>query len=282
MGNYVTTRCTIMGPAPDVAAFRDRMIVWDERNEACMRLGFDSMPKMLINTPDGPMLAETLLAKGPPHMRFDFERIIPVPVVLKEVEESERSERGVCLMILRGERGTVFEPLGLREESVEEIRAAVNMPDEPMNEVAAAFLEQHPDHEEAARLRVRALAETGYPGWYSWKVVHWGTKTNSFSFRLIGEQPLEFMFDTIWKFPWPVFDALAREFPTLRFRCVSFEEFGHFGGEGWFNPPPGEQPYEYCEGTDQLYERVFGEKPKPARSRKSNKSPKIRRKKQTA
>jgi hypothetical protein len=255
MANYVTTRCEVTGPASDVTAFRNRMIICDGRNQ-----DLDSIPELYINTPDGPAslkkLLEPLFAKDARQLRFDFERIIPMPPVLNEIEESSRSELGVCLMILRGERGAAFAPIGLRDSSIAQIRADANMPDAPLHEVATAFLQKHPDYEAAARPRFRALFETGYPGWYSWKIVNWGTGKNAFSFRLVREDPLEFIFDTAWHFPWPVSDALAQEFPTLQFRCCTIEEFKHFGGQGCFNPGPGEQPYELCEGTDDLYERV--------------------------
>ena len=261
MSNHVTTRCTVEGRNEDVAIFRERMLIWDERNEVAVDLGLGSMPELYFNTPDGPVLNKTLLAEGPPHMRFDFDKIIPVPPVLNEVEETDTSELGVFLMILRGERGAAFIPIGLNESSIERVRADVNMPDAPVYEVATAYLQKHPDYEAGARRRFRALSETGYPGWYSWRIIHWGTKTNAFSFRLVSEDPLEFLFNTARDFPWPVFDALAREFPSLQFRCFTIEEFKHFGGQGCFNPRPGEQPYQFCEGTDELYERVRHQMP---------------------
>ena len=127
-----------------------------------------------------------------------------------------------------------------------------------MHEVAAAYLEKHLDYEEMGRLRFRALFETGYPGWYAWRIVNWGTKSNAHSFRLVSDEPLEFLFDTAWEFPWPVFEELVRVFPSLQFKCLSFEEGGNFGGEGCFNPTPGERPYECCTATEELSERVFG------------------------
>ena len=134
------------------------------------------------------------------------------------------------------------------------------MRDAPIREVAAAYLAKHPEYETAGRLRLQAILETGFAGWYSWNIANWGTKWNCYSFRPVSDDPLEFLFETAWGFPEPVFAALAREFPALQFKCLTFDEGWNFGGQGYFNPPAGEQAWTRCEATDELYERVYGEK----------------------
>lgn len=266
MPNYLTTRCTVTGPAADVAAFRDRMIVWDQRAEAYVDFGFDKMPARLREQLDS--VAKKMAAMGGPHMRFDFDKMIPSPAIIDSVQEGNVSEDGARLMMLRGEYGGPSDTMGLRETSIQYYRDDVGMPDQAMREVAAAFLQKHPDYESEGRLRLQSLLETGHTGWYSWNLANWGTKSNARSFRLIGDEPLEFLFDTPWSFPWPVFEALAREFPTLQFKCVSFEEAWFFAGEGCFNPGEGESPYEDCDATAELYERVYGRRYEPASRKK--------------
>ena len=175
MPNHVTTRCTVTGPAADVAAFRARMLI--------------------------PSIDE-----NGPFTVFDFNKIIPQPENLSDIEDY--SERGVCLFTLRV--------------------------------VAAAYLAKHPEYETPGRRWLRAILDTGVSGWYTWRCVNWGTKSNSYSLRLLNDNPLVFSFATAWSFPELVFVALARAFPTVHFRCQTVEECGNFQGDGYFNPPLGE------------------------------------------
>jgi hypothetical protein len=255
MPNHVTTRCMVTGPTPDIAAFRKQMIIWDERSELHLQLGFDRLPAELIAGIEESIVSIAANYKNG-HTRFDFEKIIPAPAILNQVVESTSSELGTWLMILRGERAP-FMPISIDDASIRWVRADVGMLDAPMHEVAAAFLQKHPDYEAAGRLRLQALVATGSPGWHSWNIANWGTNGNAYSFRLVSDDPLEFAFNTAWDFPWPVFEALARKFSNLQFKCLTFDESGSFGGEGCFNPINGEQPYQLCEATDELFGRVY-------------------------
>lgn len=230
MPNHVTTRCTVTGPTTDLATFRARMIV------------------------------TTADEKGEPYTLLDFDKIIPAPAILSQIEESTVSEYGARLVILRAERGAPFETMGIYNTHIQRFRDEVAMRDAPIREVAAAYLAKHPEYETAGRLRLQAILETGFAGWYSWNIANWGTKWNCYSFRPVSDDPLEFLFETAWGFPEPVFAALAREFPALQFKCLTFDEGWNFGGQGYFNPPAGEQAWTRCEATDELYERVYGEK----------------------
>jgi Ferredoxin-like domain in Api92-like protein len=267
MANHVTTRCTVIGPAMDVAAFREQMIIKDEGSGD---FWLDNISASALATLAA--FREVMRVKQTePRRLFDFEKIIPVPAILRQVRESDTSEHGAGLIILRGELGASSRTVGMTDTSIQYFRDDVGMPDEPIHEVAAAFLQVHPDYEAAGRLRLQALLETGFTGWYSFNTINWGTKDNSYSFRAVSEDPLEFLFDTAWDFPLPIFEALAREFPSLQFKCLTFDEGWRFGGEGCFNPAPGNQPFQFRDATDELYERVYGEKyvpPAPSRGRR--------------
>jgi len=109
-----------------------------------------------------------------------------------------------------------------------------------------------------ARKLAACIAETGSACPVDWAVANWGTKWNAYSFTLIGKDPLEFRFDTAWSFPEPVFRALARTFPRLKFNCVTFDDGWLFAGSGAFNPGRGEGAFEFREPTAELYELVYG------------------------
>jgi hypothetical protein len=140
------------------------------------------------------------------------------------------------------------------ENEIRYLREELGMPDGSISELATAYLAKHPKCETAGRSKLRAILETGYPGWYSWCVANWGTKWNSYCFQLLNDDPLEFVFETAWDFPEPVFVGLAQAFPTLHFRCQVTEEIGQFAGDGYFNPPSGEQPWQrsYDEEGDPV------------------------------
>lgn len=236
MPNHVTTRCIVTGPAPVVGQFRDLMLV--------------------------PMVDEHTKL---PYTQFDFDRLIPKPKILEHVEESTLSEYGAQLILLRAERGAPFKTGDIFPNWIEKFRTEVNMPDGHIQDVARAYLERHPDWEEAGRARLRAILETGYSSWYPWCIANWGTKWNSYQFHLEKNQPLEFTFQTAWNFPMPVFEKLAVQFPRLQFDCWTFDEGWMFAGEGSFN---GERKafhiHQRMTGhpeAQRLYQTVYGHPP---------------------
>jgi hypothetical protein len=73
----------------------------------------------------------------------------------------------------------------------------------------------------------------------AWAVENWGTKWDAQNLMLRRGEPgrVGFQFDTAWDFPFPVFDALADEFPTLVFRGSAIEDNKAFAYRGHFNGP---------------------------------------------
>jgi hypothetical protein len=55
--------------------------------------------------------------------------------------------------------------------------------------------------------------------WYEWSVEHWGTKWNSCYAQVTenGDGSVHVQFDTAWTFPFPIFEKVAADFPTLIF-----------------------------------------------------------------
>ena len=68
-------------------------------------------------------------------------------------------------------------------------------------------------------------------------------------------------FNTAWSFPEPVFDALAKRFPTLTFECVCFDEGWGLAGKGRFGVEADEEPFTITDANDELYELVYGHPP---------------------
>jgi hypothetical protein len=196
MPNHVTTRCTVIGPSNEVDIFRARMIVTTA----------DKTGKL-----------------------FDFNKIIPAPAILDQVEESTVSEFGARLIVLRAERrhpfytgrmydfeeesapseygpplpeqATPYETMGMSAADIPLFRGDLGMPDAPFGEVAAAYLAKYPEYETAGRLRLQATLETGFAGWYSWNIANWGTKWNSYSSVLLAITRSNFCLRRPWIFP---------------------------------------------------------------------------------
>lgn len=228
MPNHVTTRCTVTGPATDVAAFRAKMFVPQPENDRVI---------------------------------FDFRSIIPMPAILADIEESNVSENGAELIMLRAKSGAPFATGGMYEFEVERIRKDVGMLRDPIQDVARAYLAKHPEYEAAGLKRLQAITETGFCSWYPWSIEKWGTKWNAYDFSIETEEPLQFKFDTAWSFPTPVFTELAKAFPAIKLHCFTYDEGGNFAGRGFFNPSPSDEPFSTCDATDELYEIVYGHKP---------------------
>lgn len=187
---------------------------------------------------------------------LDFNAIIPMPAILLDVDESTLAEMGAKMIMYRAERSAPFADHA--DWACQRIREDLGMKGEPINDVAAAYLEKHPAAAEQGRKRLQAILETGFASWYPWAIANWGTKWDAFRFAETGEDPYSFRFETAWSFPLPVFNAIAARYPDLAFDCATYDEGDNFAGEGWFNPPGSEQAFSIGKATDALYERVYG------------------------
>lgn len=191
----------------------------------------------------------------------DFNKIIPMPKILKDTVEGTVSTTGVVLM--RVADGMDSAENDLSEAFVTHMRDELDMQSDTLQDVAMKFLDKHPDYEKYGALRLLAKAETGYYSWYSWALANWGTKWNAYDCRLEfqAEKYVEFCFNTAWSFPEPVFRKLAKMFPTLTFECDCYDEGGCFAGEGCFNPREGDSPFQFINANDAIFERVYGYPP---------------------
>ncbi len=217
MPNHVTTRCTVTGPTEDIQRFRTTMI--------CVPEGGDE-----------PTL--------------DFDRIIPMPGVIKNTGSAAYIDLGIEILTGRP-RANGWSSSHLTMPWVQELGIST------ISELRAWAEKERPAALESGRKALQAFQETGCYDWYDWSVKHWGTKWNSYNFEIEYEDDdqISFHFDTAWSFPDPIFEKLAEVFPTLQFYCACFDEMWNFAGEGTFN---GEPPFEIVEPTDELYETVYG------------------------
>lgn len=122
---------------------------------------------------------------------FDFNRIIPMPEILKHTGSSFLTIDGECVkswyVVSRG------------EDFHENVR-------------------RFTPEEEAL------LNEIGYHNRYHWPIEHWGTKWNACNPEIATDRlsagQLDISFDTAWDSPMPVFRRIFEMFPALSFRCT--------------------------------------------------------------
>lgn len=118
---------------------------------------------------------------------LDFDRIVPMPALLRSTSSGYRSFDGV------------------------EHRAWYQTQHRPFDNGIEDDARPFTPEEQAA------LAEIGHTDWYSWSIQHWGTKWNACHQEVLEQRPgyFELRFDTAWDMPQPIADKLFEMFPDL-------------------------------------------------------------------
>jgi hypothetical protein len=113
-----------------------------------------------------------------------------------------------------------------------------------------------PKHRATADQHKANMEKYGARSWYEWSIQHWGTKWNACDPEVTdnGDSSLHVKFDTAWDFPFPIFEKLVTDFPTLDFEGSAYEPNTEFyinfeGRNGEFT----------CEEDDDAREAVAAE-----------------------
>jgi hypothetical protein len=213
--NHVTHRVLIKGPKADIQRLIEEYVVEEDRE-------------------------------------IDFNRVIPMPEQLENVEASSYGTMGYTAW---------YGP----DEAVGEIltypwaRKAGLASREDLQE---HFQKENPHFKEMADIYKRNIEIYGTPTWYEWSFERRGTDSDGYDFKVVREGPggVELLFKTAWSPPTPVFIELSRLFPRLDFQVRSFDEGWMFACEGGFHA--GESTYLCGEATERLYRLVYGKAPK--------------------
>ncbi|HRY01535.1 MAG TPA: hypothetical protein P5256_00295 [Beijerinckiaceae bacterium] len=231
MPNHVTHRIVITGADADIRAFVDRCIVTTHRDATEHQPAFDEQT-------------------------FDFSTLIPMPEELKNVTDGSTMQWGLML-VGRADLARAYYTLE-------------NMLDWPwvkdagvttLDELRAYLIKTHPTIIADGEAAAARHDKYGALSWYDWSIREWGTKWSGYSYRLVSDAlgRFEFMFDTAWSTPDPIWAKLAEEFPTLLFEVVGYDEGSGFAVTGEIRD--GENYVECVDATDELYEATYGEPP---------------------
>ena len=95
----------------------------------------------------------------------------------------------------------------------------------------------------------------GFVDWYDWRCEHWGSKWNVYHYR---HQGGEVWFETALMHPWPVLEALSRQFPAEVF-SVSYADEDIGSNAGAYDMKGGELLCggELVDGSREAYEMAF-------------------------
>ncbi len=114
---------------------------------------------------------------------IDFDKIIPMPEVLKNVGRGSNT--------IEGQRVSTW----WTDNSVD---------DNDPNKKPDRLLTSH---------ELREIAKTGFSDWYDWGIAKWGTKWNAYDHKRLSDHVIDF--ETAWAAPTSVLEAIAAKFPEV-------------------------------------------------------------------
>jgi len=140
---------------------------------------------------------------------FDFNRLIPMPRELLETI----ADYGTAYDVYYGDANPILSypwVIDLKIDTVEQLRG---------------HFDADPKHRATADQWKANIAKFAAPTWYEWRCEHWGTKWNACNAEVSdnGDGSLHVKFDTAWSFPFPIFEKLVADFPTLTFEGSAAE-----------------------------------------------------------
>jgi hypothetical protein len=221
MPNHVTHRIVVTGPAADVQAFYDRCIVL---------------------TPEE--------GEEKPRPRFDFNTVIPMPECIRNTESSSDVDFGLFALTGESRYGSPLKCPWAVEKKLT-TRAKFRK-----------WLEkERPDALRKAQEQLKAQELCGYSNWYDWSIAKWGTKWNAYNYSETFREPerLEFVFDTAWSSPSPIWRKLCELYPQLTFHVQAFDEGWGFAVDCSLHGDADQ--LEFVDASDELHESVYGYPP---------------------
>jgi hypothetical protein len=140
---------------------------------------------------------------GDKEIPFDFNRLDPMPLELRDTVQ----DFGTAYTVYYGDAKSVLEYPWVKRleiETVEQLRE---------------HFDADPKRRATADEWKTNIEKYGAPNWYEWHRQHWGTKWNAYDAEVTdnGDGSLHVQFDTAWSFPFPIFERLVGDFPTLNF-----------------------------------------------------------------
>jgi hypothetical protein len=140
---------------------------------------------------------------------FDFNKIIPMPDELNIKSDN-------LIMLLENE----FSVKDSLKEKLDELKNCFNNNIEELNNKIENFCQG-----------IKNYIKYDNATWYSWSYNNWGTKWNSYNNKI---QDNIIIFNTAWSSPIPIFFALLKKYPNIKFKFeYADEDTGNNCGYGF-------------------------------------------------
>ena len=177
---------------------------------------------------------------------IDFNRIIPMPMELRETEASSISDNAIFYYL--NESGQTHLINNVLRSSICNMDSFKNKTTEELDAMYKLG-EQYVDY----------YKKYGAKDWYDWSIKNWGTKWNAYgtySIISLDGTSVTLFFQTAWSGVSTIIAKLTEMFPELVFEyAYADEDMGYNCGTGWGQD--GEYSYEYIKGGTEEAMQTF-------------------------
>lgn len=156
---------------------------------------------------------------------IDFNKIIPMPMCLRDTEESSTTNNGIYYYLMTSNQADLI-PKVLSYPSFYTMERFANKTEQELCNLFAI-----------GEKYVGIYKKVGATTWYDWSCRNWGTKWNAYE-TAVEESDNEFSiiltFQTAWSGVPNIIQKLIEMFPTFTFEYnYADEDMGHNCGEGY-------------------------------------------------
>lgn len=179
---------------------------------------------------------------------IDFNRIIPMPLPLRDTESSSRTDDAIYYYLATTNQEEMISSILRHHKFYTMDRFAGKNKDE-LNELL-----------EIGKKYVEIFKEYGAKDWYDWSCANWGTKWNAYETRLetLDEYSVVLLFQTAWSGVPNIIQKLTEMFPTIIFDYkYADEDMGYNCGEGYGED--GEFSFLMLQGGSEDAIRTYAE-----------------------
>ena len=155
---------------------------------------------------------------------IDFNKIIPMPMVLRDTEASSRTDDAIYYYLVKTNQTEMVSSILRFPQSYTMDRFA-DRNEKELNELL-----------EIGKKYVEIFKECGAKDWYDWSCANWGTKWNAYDTYLetLDEYSVILSFQTAWCGVPKIIQKLTEMFPTIIFDYkYADEDMGYNCGEGY-------------------------------------------------
>lgn len=179
---------------------------------------------------------------------IDFNRIIPMPLPLRDTEASSRTDDAIYYYLVKTNQEEMVSSI-LRHSNFYTMDRFAGRNEKELNELL-----------EIGKKYVEIFKECGAKDWYDWSICHWGTKWNAYETYLetLNEYSVILSFQTAWNGVPNIIQKLTEMFPTITFDYkYADEDMGYNCGEGYGED--GEFSFLMLQGGSEDAIRTYAE-----------------------